>query len=51
MQLHSKAVQVTDVQRTKVAVESVVQQGLVNAEVHRWECLGASDSGPCLRPR
>lgn len=51
VQLHGKAVQVTDVERTEVAVEGIVQQRLVDAEVHRWERLSASNSGACLRPR
>jgi hypothetical protein len=51
VQLHRKAVQVADVQRAKVAVESVIQQGLVNAEVDRRERLGASSSRPCRRTR
>ena len=51
MQLYSKAVQVTDVKRAKVAVEGIVQQSLVNAEVHGWERLSASGSGACLCPR
>lgn len=35
MELHSEAVQVADVEWAKVSVESVVQQGLVDAEIHR----------------
>ena len=35
VQLDSKAIQVANVERAEVAMESVVQQGLVDAEVHR----------------
>jgi len=35
MQLHCKAVQVSDVQWTKVGMESIVQQAAVNGEVYR----------------
>ena len=44
MQLDGEAVKVTDVKRAKVAVEGVIQQRLVNAEVHRRERLGARSS-------
>lgn len=44
MQLDSEAVQMTNVERAEIAVESVVQQGLVDAEVNRWERLSARGS-------
>jgi hypothetical protein len=51
VQLYCEAVQVTNVQRAKVAMEGIVEQRLVDAEVHRWMRLGSSGSGTNLRPR
>lgn len=51
MQLNSEAVQVANVERTEVAVESIVQQSLVNTKVHRGKTLSASNSGASLRSR
>jgi len=51
VQLHGEAVQVANVQRAEVAVESIVEQCLVNAEVDWGMRLGAScgraNLGPC----
>ena len=35
MELDGKAVEVSDVQRAKVVVESIVEEGIVNGEVTR----------------
>lgn len=45
MQLDGEAVEVTNVERAEVAVEGVVQQGLVDTEVHGRERLGATSRG------
>lgn len=34
VQRHGEAVQMTDVQRAKIVVERVVQQGIIDGEVH-----------------
>jgi hypothetical protein len=39
MKLHRESVQVANVQRAEVAVESIVEQCLVNAKVDGWERL------------
>jgi hypothetical protein len=40
VKLHRESVQVANVQRAEVAMECIVEKGLVNAEVDRWERLG-----------
>jgi hypothetical protein len=49
VQLDSKAVKVTDVQRAEITVEGIVQQSLVDAKVDRRERLSASTSGSGAR--
>lgn len=44
MQLDREAVKVPDVERAKVAMKGVVQQGFVDAEVYWRERLGARSS-------
>lgn len=51
VQLHGKSVEVSNVQRTKIAMERIVQQGLVDAEVHWGMRFGSSRCGTSLRPR
>lgn len=43
MQRHSKTVQVANVQRTEIMVERVIQQGVVDSEVHRLQARRVDD--------
>jgi hypothetical protein len=45
VQLHREAVEVADVERAKVAMERVVEQSLVDAEVH-WRVRLGGCGGP-----
>ena len=36
MQLHSKAVQMPDVQRAKVCMERIIEQASIDGEVDGW---------------
>jgi hypothetical protein len=49
VQLDREAVKVADVERAEVAMECVVEQRLVDAEVHWRVCLGSGCCGTCLR--
>ena len=40
VELHGEAVEMADVQWAEVAMERIVEQRLVDAEVDRWERLG-----------
>lgn len=51
VQLHGEAVQMANVQRAKVTVEGVVEESLVNGEVHRRVVLGTCGLGGRLGPR
>jgi hypothetical protein len=51
VQLDREAVQVTNVKRTKVAMEGIVEQRLVDAEVHGWVCFGPGCGRTSLRAR
>ena len=51
MQLDGESIQMTDVQRAKVAVEGVVQQRLVDAEVDGGKRLVGGDSGTAMCAR
>jgi hypothetical protein len=51
VQLHCEAVQVTNVERAEVAMERVVEQRLVDAEVHWWVCFGPGCRGTRLGSR
>ncbi len=51
VQHHSKAVQMSDVQRAEIGVEGIVQQAVVDGEVYgRWPLL-RHGLRPLLRPR
>lgn len=47
MEKHGEAVQMTDMQRTEVGVESVVEKGIVNGEVDGRSALGSRCSRLC----
>ena len=51
MELHSEPVQVTDVQRAKVAMEGIVQQRLVDAEVDGGKRLVGRDDRAAMCAR
>jgi len=51
MQLHGESVKVADVKWAEVAVESVVEQRLVDAEVDRRIRLGSCGGGTGLSSR
>lgn len=36
MELNSKAVEVTNVERTEVVVEGIVEEGIIDSEVDGW---------------
>ena len=40
MELHGESVEVTDMQRPEVVVESIVQEGIIDREVDRWRTRG-----------
>ena len=36
MQLHRETVKMANVQRTKIRMEAVIEEGIIDAEVDRW---------------
>lgn len=51
MQLHRKAIQMTNMKRAKVGMESIVQEALINRKVNRRVNLGPSGYRAWLRLR
>lgn len=49
VQLHSKTVEVADVQRPEIRMEGIVQKGLVDCEVYRWMDLWTGSHRAGLR--